>query len=86
MRRRRAAWRAAHRGTKEMDVLLGRYADASLQDMAEPALSHFEQFLALPDPDLQKWLLEGAAISQTDFAGLVAEVRKFHGLNQNRPD
>lgn len=79
VRRRRALWRAAHRGTKEMDVLLGRYAEGRLADMGAGALARFEQFLALPDPELQKWILEAQA-AHTEFADLVAEVRSFHGL------
>jgi antitoxin CptB len=80
VRRRRAAWRAAHRGTKEMDVLLGRYADGAVPAMDDAALARFEQFLALPDPELQKWLLNPDGSAQTDFADLVHEVRAFHGL------
>ena len=33
MRRRRALWRATHRGSKEMDFLLGRYAELTLDGM-----------------------------------------------------
>lgn len=80
VRRRRAAWRAAHRGTKEMDVLLGRYAVDVLPSMDSAALTRFEQFLALPDPELQKWLLNPDGCTQTDFADVVTEVRAFHGL------
>lgn len=82
-RRRRAAYRASHRGTKEMDWLVGRYADAHLDAMDGEALTHFERFLQLPDPDLQRWLLQpempdGAGSGQ--FADLVRAVRIFHGL------
>lgn len=80
IRRRRAAYRAAHRGTKEMDLMLGRYACAMLPGLIDPDLARFEQFLALPDPTLQGWLLTGATIDGSDFAGLVADVRRFHGL------
>jgi antitoxin CptB len=85
-RRRRALWRAQHRGTKEMDVLLGRYAETAIARMDASALAHFERFMALPEPQLQTWLLDGDAAGQdSDFAGLVAEVRAFHGLVP-RPD
>lgn len=79
IRRRRATWRACHRGTKEMDVLLGRYAETVLPSLDDPALAEFEQFLALPDPELQKWLLH-AVPAETQFSALVVEVRAFHGL------
>lgn len=80
VRRRRATWRASHRGTKEMDVLLGRFADRNVPEMGAAALTRFEQFLALPDPELQRWLLNPEPSPQTDFADLVQDVRAFHGL------
>ncbi|MET0381295.1 MAG: succinate dehydrogenase assembly factor 2, partial [Methyloceanibacter sp.] len=33
MRRRRALWRATHRGSKEMDFLLGRFAEREVEAM-----------------------------------------------------
>jgi antitoxin CptB len=81
-RRRRAVWRATHRGTKELDLLVGAYAKSTLATMPESELAHFEKFLALPDPEIQDWLLapERSAASASEFADLVAVVRKFHGL------
>ncbi len=82
VRRRRAVWRAAHRGTKELDLLIGRFADARLAGMAEAELQRFEAFLAASEPELQAWLLspEGTE-ARGPFADLVAEIRRFHGLN-----
>ena len=48
LRRRRAAYRSAHRGVKEMDWLLGRYADARLAGMSETELAEFERLIDLP--------------------------------------
>ncbi len=79
-RKRRAAYRANYRGTKEMDWLLGKYAEARLPAMDAAALSHFEMFLVLPDPELNAWLLDPEKISGLEFAELVADVRAFHGL------
>ena len=79
-RRRRAAFRSTHRGTKEMDIMLGRYAAAVLPELTDPELARFELFLQLPDPELQGWLLDGTAIPAAAFAPIVANVRKFHGL------
>ncbi len=79
-RRRRAAYRAAHRGTKEMDWLVGRYADAHLEALDGEALARFERFLEIADPELQKWILTPAEIAQSEFADLVHDLRAFHGL------
>lgn len=79
-RRRRALYRAAHRGTMEMDILLGRYAEARLPAMQETDLAQFEQFLAMPDPELNAWILNEDPSVGGGFSKLLADVREFHGL------
>lgn len=79
-RHRRALYRAQHRGTKELDWLLGRYADARLPDMTAADLTAFEELLSLPDPDLQNWLMNGTGFEGSALAGLLVEIRAFHGL------
>lgn len=81
MRRRRAAYRASHRGTKEMDIILGRYAEATLGAMAVEELSAFERFLALPDPQLTQWFSNGTTAGEGgEFAELIVALRVHHGL------
>ncbi len=82
IRRRRAAYRAAHRGTKEMDWLLGRYAASHLDQMTDPELAEFEDFLAAPDPDLQLWILDPKAVPDDRYAALVRVLRAFHQVPQ----
>lgn len=79
-RRKRAAYRAAHRGTKEMDLLLGRYATAKLDGMSEAELTHFEHLLGEPDPDLQHWIMDAQAIPEDRFAALIDSLKAFHLL------
>jgi antitoxin CptB len=80
VRRRRAAWRAGHRGTKELDLLVGRFAAARLPDMAAAELARFERFLAVTDSELQTWLLGPSAAADSEFADVIADIRNFHGL------
>ena len=56
LRRRRLRYRAWHRGTKEMDLLLGPFADARLEAMDEAELDRFETLIGEADTDLLKWL------------------------------
>ena len=80
-RRRRAAYRAWHRGTKEMDWMLGRFADSALGAMSPEMLGRFEQLLAMPDPDLQQMLLyPERAPAEQRLADLIGRLRAFHGL------
>ena len=85
LRRKRALFRATHRGTMEMDWLLGRYAEARLDEMDGQALDHFEDFLSLPDPDLQHMIMDRDVAVDPDHRALVERLREFHGLGR-RPD
>jgi antitoxin CptB len=84
-RRRRAAWRAAHRGTKELDLLIGGYAQRRLSSMEDPELAEFEEFLAASEPELQSWLLAPEMPLSDRFGRLIAELRRFHGLPAETP-
>jgi len=79
-RRRRAAYRAAHRGTKEMDWVLGRFAEQALADMEGARLAAFEELLELPDPALHQMVMDGVPVADQGLAALIAEIRAFHGL------
>ena len=80
MRRRRAAYRACHRGTKEMDLILGRFAEARLPRMTLEELDDFERLLALPDPLLTQWFQQGGEPEEAAFAALMSALRSYHGL------
>ncbi len=82
IRRRRAAYRASHRGTKEMDHLMGRFAEARLAAYESDALARFERLLALPDPTLQVWIFSGRGFDGIEFSDLIHDIRAFHGLSQ----
>ena len=80
-RRRRAIYRAHHRGTKEMDWILGRFADQAIGGFSTDRLGMFERMLTLPDPDLEDMILHPELKPAGEFAELVAAVRVFHGLD-----
>lgn len=79
-RRRRAAFRAGHRGTKEMDWLLGRFAYAHIATMTEESLTQFERMLLLPDPELHDMIVYPEIQAAGEFAEFVRRMRMFHGL------
>jgi antitoxin CptB len=79
-RRRRVAFRASHRGTKEMDWLVGRFADARVEEMPLEALALFERLVLLPDPELHDMIVHPEIAPAGEFAELVSQMRAFHGL------
>lgn len=56
VRRRRTHFRAWHRGMREMDLILGRFADAAIADLSEGELDAFEALMEEQDRDLLAWL------------------------------
>lgn len=52
IRLRRIRFRAWHRGIREMDLLIGGFADLYLHDMDDATLTAFEMVLQVPDQDL----------------------------------
>jgi antitoxin CptB len=65
VRRKRLKFRSWHRGTKEMDLLLGPFADACLDGFDPQTLAEYEAVLELPEPDLYEWIM-GRAVPPAD--------------------
>ncbi len=54
-RRKRLIYRSWHRGTREMDLLLGSFADRHVPGFGTVALEQYEDMLNISDPDLYEW-------------------------------
>ncbi len=72
-RMRMRSWR---RGTKEMDLILGPYADAHLAAMDEDRLAVYDVLLEENDQDLLPWVL-GQQSAPPVLTGLIAEIGAF---------
>jgi antitoxin CptB len=55
-RRRQILFRAWRRGIREMDLVMGQFADANLPAMGEDELDEFERLLGVPDPQVLAWI------------------------------
>lgn len=55
-RRRKLMFRSWHRGTRESDLLLGRFADAHVPSFDAGQLDRFEALLSESDPDIYDWV------------------------------
>ena len=72
--RKKILFRSWHRGTKEMDLVLGTYADNNLSNMSYDELMHFQSFLNLTDPDLYKWLISEEKAFPEEFRDLIEDI------------
>ena len=80
LRRKRALYRAAHRGTKEMDLMLGRYGEAKLGGMTEAELTVFEALLEEQDPEINQWLFSPETCDQGRYQELISALRSFNSI------
>ncbi len=77
-RRRRILFRAWHRGIREMDLIMGRFADAAIDTMSDAELDDFERLIEVPDRDLFRWITgEDDTPSNYDTA-IFRRVKTFH--------
>jgi antitoxin CptB len=57
IRRKKLQFRSWHRGTRELDLIFGPFADAAIETLDESELDDYERLLDLEDSDLMDWLL-----------------------------
>jgi antitoxin CptB len=84
MRRRRALYRATHRGSKELDVLLGRFTEQAIETMSDADIGVLERLIEIPDPDIALSLFEGNSLGEPALDALMRRLRCFHGIMQGR--
>ena len=82
MRRRRCLFRATHRGTKEMDWLLGRYAEARLAEVDGAGLTFWEALVLVPDPQIHDWIMGVEAVEDVRTRAVIEAIRAFHGMDE----
>ena len=75
-RLKRMAMRSWRRGTKEMDLVLGPFADANLAGLSEADLLTYDALLAENDQDLMSWIL-GQSAPPAALAPLLARIAAF---------
>jgi antitoxin CptB len=73
-RRKRIRFRAWRRGFREIDLILGGFADKTAADLDEASLARFEALLDQSDHDVYDWIA-GRAAPPADFDDLIAQIR-----------
>jgi antitoxin CptB len=76
-RRKRLLFRCWHRGTREMDLILGRFADAEIATLGEDELDQLERLIDVPDPDLYAALIGDQPPAAPWSGSVFARIRAF---------
>jgi antitoxin CptB len=78
IRKKRILFRAWHRGTREMDLILGRFADASVGLLGERDIALLENLMDVSDADLYDWIIGAKEIPAEYETTLLKKLRSFH--------
>ena len=77
VRRKRLRFRSWHRGTREADLILGRFADAHLPGFSQEQLDRYEALLEMSDPDLYNWITDREPVPPEHDHDVMALLRAF---------
>ncbi|PTW60012.1 antitoxin CptB [Breoghania corrubedonensis] len=81
-RRKRILFRSWHRGTKEMDLLLGGYVEARIGDLEDAELDRLEHLMDAADADLLDWLTGRKPVPTEYDTDIFHAVSDFHNRDQ----
>ncbi|OYU90673.1 MAG: succinate dehydrogenase assembly factor 2 family protein [Bradyrhizobiaceae bacterium PARB1] len=81
-RRKRLLYRCWHRGTREMDLILGRFADAEIGILADLELTQLEALIALEDPELYPAFVGDTELAPEYRTPLFERIKEFRNLDK----
>jgi antitoxin CptB len=77
-RRRRLLFRSWHRGTREADLIMGRFADAHIGVLTDAELDEYEHLLDALETELLAWLTGVSTVPAQHDTAMFRRVRDFH--------
>lgn len=83
VRQKKALYRSWHRGTKEMDLLLGRFADAYIDTLSDEEMSIYETMLDIPDREFFAWLIGNKPVPANYDNVIFRRILAFHQENSD---
>jgi antitoxin CptB len=82
-RRKRLLFRCWHRGTREMDLILGRFADAEIATLSDDDLTELEVLLEVPDPDLYAAVTGHRELAPAEAGRLFERIKAFRAVDSD---
>ena len=76
--RKRLRFQAWHRGTREMDLILGRFVDSCIGELDGEQLAALGILFDWPDPDLFAWIMGQADVPPVADTPILKRIVAFH--------
>lgn len=77
MRRKRIKFRAWHRGMRELDLILGSFANRHVDGFDDEHLRQFERVLECDDPVLYIWISGKTPPPDSDYSPVMQMIINF---------
>lgn len=90
-RRKRLLYRSWRRGVREMDLIIGRFADVHIDTFDDATLDDFERLIEVPNAELYAWVTGDehapADYDSTVLRALIAfHAKSFHTKTETAGD
>jgi antitoxin CptB len=82
LRRRRLLYRLWHRGSLEMDLILGRFADTVIAELPEAEIDGLERLAEVADPELYGWLTGSSPVHRDYDGAAFRRLCRFHQVGR----
>ena len=77
-RRRKLLFMCWHRGIREMDLIMGRFADVHVEGFSDAELDQYEHLLDAIETDLLAWVTGVVDVPADHDTAMFRRVRDFH--------
>ena len=77
-------YRSWHRGTKELDLILGNFISENIQNLSDNEIENYEILLNCEDPDIYKWIVNQEEPYKSTLKDLICKIRAY--LKSNKID
>ena len=79
-RRRKVLFRSWHRGMREVDLILGSFADGEIDRLSDDELDRYEALMAEPDADILKWVTGEAEVPACHDTPVFAKILSYREM------
>ncbi|MBB5045654.1 antitoxin CptB [Rhodopseudomonas rhenobacensis] len=83
VRRKRLLFQCWHRGTREMDLILGQFADAEIGTLTDHEVDELEQLIELTDHELYAAVTGDAALPAQFQGGLFERIKTYGNMDRD---
>jgi antitoxin CptB len=84
VRRRKLLFRAWRRGVREMDLIVGRFADVHIDKFDELSLDDFERLIEVPNAELYAWITGDENTPAEHDSAVLRQLIGFHARSSTK--